>query len=482
LHGLKTCPQNSPKATKPVQDPRNCNKNSTPKTRQRQCPTPSLTSRNSWIDQGRKEEKRKGIDLENRETDKENREILDGNGKTNSEILGIMGNSYHERFHPLCIYPQLERQPEDNQATMLVKDYEILWNGRRSERVQDNMGKLIEREHCNTDEKGINQMVLPDVHDKESIREMEKDTRCECVDQGIADMHFKMHDSNENNHYTYSAIPFGTKHSPIYFATAMEPIMQEIRMKSEIRIINYVDNILLLHQNKEYLKNMTQKVIETLIYFGFTTNIKREGQPKLTVILQGREWNLTNAAGKNETEEAVTFQHDLYNRRRQIKTGMEITKAQAARMRGWNKTITMNKTAILYKNWGITKHRGNIPAQLIQTPPQTTVTTDAAPNAWGSILEKELKMITMAQRTWNKSQANLTSNIREIKAITQGQRNFAKVLENSHIQSIAIRSDNSAAVFDIKKWRASISLIKEIKQVHQTTERLGIQIYISHLL
>ncbi|KAA6354575.1 MAG: hypothetical protein EZS28_049898 [Streblomastix strix] len=86
------------------------------------------------------------------------------------------------------------------------------------------------------------------------------------LNKQIADYHFKMHDSNvvkqiirlgdwgisldpssafhhlivqiesqsyvtfefQNNYYTYRAMPFGTKHSPIYFATAMEPIMQQI--------------------------------------------------------------------------------------------------------------------------------------------------------------------------------------------------------------------------------------------------------------
>ncbi|KAA6370693.1 MAG: hypothetical protein EZS28_033779, partial [Streblomastix strix] len=64
---------------------------------------------------------------------------------------------------------------------------------------------------------------------------------------------------------------------------------------------------------------------------------------------------------------------------------------------------------------------------------------------------------------------------------TQGLRSFAKTLKNSRVQSLAIRSDNSTAVFDIKKWRASTSLIKETKQVHQTIEKLGIQILITHL-
>ncbi|KAA6367497.1 MAG: hypothetical protein EZS28_036975, partial [Streblomastix strix] len=60
-------------------------------------------------------------------------------------------------------------------------------------------------------------------------------------------------------------------------------------------------------------------------------------------------------------------------------------------------------------------------------------------------------------------------------------RSFAKTLKNSRVQSLAIRSDNSTAVFDIRKWRTSTSLIKEIKQVHQTIEKLRIQIQITHL-
>ncbi|KAA6333831.1 MAG: hypothetical protein EZS28_053123 [Streblomastix strix] len=126
----------------------------------------------------------------------------------------------------------------------------------------------------------------------------------------------------------------------------------------------------------------------------------------------------------------------------------------------------MNKTAIPDINWWIAKLRANIPAQLIQKPSQMTMTTDAAPSGWGSTLEKESEMIAIAHGTWNKRQMKQPSNNREIKAITQDLRSFAKTLKNSRVQSLVIRSDNSTAVFDIRKWRASISLIKEIKQVH----------------
>ncbi|KAA6362506.1 MAG: hypothetical protein EZS28_041967 [Streblomastix strix] len=96
-------------------------------------------------------------------------------------------------------------------------------------------------------------------------------------------------------------MPFATKHSPIYFATAMEPIILQIRMKTKIRIINYVDDIRFLRQNKEYLKNMTQRVIDTLKYFGFAMN-KEKGkiEPNQTVIFLGWDWNLANATVKTK--------------------------------------------------------------------------------------------------------------------------------------------------------------------------------------
>ncbi|KAA6367799.1 MAG: hypothetical protein EZS28_036675, partial [Streblomastix strix] len=166
-----------------VQDPRNRNKDSTKTTKQKQSPIPRLTSRISWTEEERDQERRKGRDFENRETDKENREILDGNGRINSEIFRSMGNNQHQRLHPIRIYPPVERQLEYQQPITVVRDNQIQGNRGRSKRIQDNVGRGIEREHCNIDQKGINQMVQSDIHDKESKRKMEKDTGCKSFEQ-----------------------------------------------------------------------------------------------------------------------------------------------------------------------------------------------------------------------------------------------------------------------------------------------------------
>ncbi|KAA6394944.1 MAG: hypothetical protein EZS28_009525 [Streblomastix strix] len=135
---------------------------------------------------------------------------------------------------------------------------------------------------------------------------------------------------------------------------------------------------------------------------------------------------------------------------------MDYKKAQAAMLIGQNSMMKMNKTTIPDINRWIAKLRANIPAQLKQTIPQMTILLDAALSGRDSTLEKGMEMIAMVHGISYKRKVKLASNNKEIKAITQSQRSFTKVLKNSRIQSLVIKSDNSTAVFDIRKWRASI--------------------------
>ncbi|KAA6353608.1 MAG: hypothetical protein EZS28_050865, partial [Streblomastix strix] len=79
----------------------------------------------------------------------------------------------------------------------------------------------------------------------------------------------------------YSAMPFGTQHSLIFFAQALAMDLKKIWRESDIRILNYADNPLLLHQNKERLRKQTLIIIEILEAFGQTiAKEKCEIEPK----------------------------------------------------------------------------------------------------------------------------------------------------------------------------------------------------------
>ncbi|KAA6362730.1 MAG: hypothetical protein EZS28_041743 [Streblomastix strix] len=99
---------------------------------------------------------------------------------------------------------------------------------------------------------------------------------------------------NKNN-YAQRAMPFGTKLSPIFFAEAIQSILREVRMRSEVKILNYCDDILLIHQNKDLLKRETMNIWQTLENFGWRiSKDKCEIEPKQIITFLGWILNIKN--------------------------------------------------------------------------------------------------------------------------------------------------------------------------------------------
>ncbi|KAA6392913.1 MAG: hypothetical protein EZS28_011561 [Streblomastix strix] len=156
-------------------------------------------------------------------------------------------------------------------------------------------------------------MVEPYIPDKETQWNIEKSSGCEQVEQrnrettlqihGLVEFqylanqidyaasldlksafhHFTVSSNSilylefnfNRNNYTFKAMPIGTKNSPIFFGEAIESIFRQIRIHSEIKILNYCDDILLIHQDKQTLKTQTKEIMKTLEQFQWT-NINRE--------------------------------------------------------------------------------------------------------------------------------------------------------------------------------------------------------------
>ncbi|KAA6393834.1 MAG: hypothetical protein EZS28_010636 [Streblomastix strix] len=68
----------------------------------------------------------------------------------------------------------------------------------------------------------------------------------------------------------YRAVPFGTQHSPIFFAQALATVLTKIWRELNKRILNYVDDQLLLLYDKERLRQQTQTIMKILEAFEWT--------------------------------------------------------------------------------------------------------------------------------------------------------------------------------------------------------------------
>ncbi|KAA6361437.1 MAG: hypothetical protein EZS28_043035, partial [Streblomastix strix] len=213
-----------------------------------------------------KEERREGRDLENRETDNENREILERNEGQTARCL--------EQWETVNIKDFIQQgftfKWKDNHSNNKLQRQLQKMKFRETEEAA-NENKIMQQDELkeNIDVPIIKDQIKrynPTFIIKKANGKWRKILDVKALNKQIADFHFKMHDSNEgkqtikledwsilldlcsafhylifqiesqlylafefrNNHNTYRATPFGTKHSLIYFATSMEPIMQQI--------------------------------------------------------------------------------------------------------------------------------------------------------------------------------------------------------------------------------------------------------------
>ncbi|KAA6376645.1 MAG: hypothetical protein EZS28_027829 [Streblomastix strix] len=332
----------------------------------------------------------------------------------------------------------------------------------------------------------VDQIVQLNIHVKESKREIENDTGCESFEKidcrlPLQDARFESGETNnltwKLGHFTGPLLrislfnssnrittipsirvpeqplhiqskPFGTKHSSIYFATAMEPIMQQIRTKTEIRIINYVDDILLLHRNKEYLKNVTQLVINTLKYFGFTMNKEKCETKKINSNFSRMGMESSKCNSQNKTEEAITshtrfIQHEKMdkdtNKHNSIKTSQINRKAKLHKNKilrsyilpkynGPSEIISCKTERMEYNDDN--EQNGNFRYKLVdratQSEHSSIVHTDTTTNDYDYGCSIQQMGFNIRERTGNDSSGswNLEQKISEVSKQQQGNQSY----------------------------------------------------------
>ncbi|KAA6369733.1 MAG: hypothetical protein EZS28_034740 [Streblomastix strix] len=347
---------------------------------------------------------------------------------------------------------------------------------------------------------GSSEMVEPFIPDKETQWNMEKDSGCEQVKQRNREItlqdawtrrstiasqlnrlcNISRPQISISPHHT---MPFGTKHSPIFFAEAIEPVIRQIRIHSEIKILNYCDDILLIHQNKQILKTQTMKIMRTLEKFGWTISTEKcETEPKQIITFLGWIWNLKEMNIRMSQERKLKMIQALKDwcniiqksksvkirqlaaligrlnfLRPQIKKAslylMDLDKAntQILKAKSLDDTMIVSKSIIKELKRCIRRIGDNQPEPLITRTITCILTTDASPLGQKITLMYDNQVKLIQHDCWNEKEAEMTSNAKEIKAIYYGLLRFEHVFKKMQDQAVLIRSNNTTAVYDIGK-------------------------------
>ncbi|KAA6364104.1 MAG: hypothetical protein EZS28_040370, partial [Streblomastix strix] len=213
----------------------------------------------------------------------------------------------------------------------------------------------------------------PVIHDKESKREKEKDTGCESFEQTdsrlpLQDARFDRDETNNQTwglgHFTRPLLRISPPNNPKIFTTIPSiRIPEQLLYIQSNAILNQTLIYILCNSNGTYnatkkIKNRDQNNLlrrqhpssspehgvsekydsesnrNTDIFRIHNQHKKNKIEPNRTVQFLGWEWNLANAIVKTKPKKRLLLLHDLYNMRRWIKTGTDITVKQESKLIG----------------------------------------------------------------------------------------------------------------------------------------------------
>ncbi|KAA6392773.1 MAG: putative Transposon Ty3-I Gag-Pol polyprotein [Streblomastix strix] len=313
-----------------------------------------------------------------------------------------------------------------------------------------------------------------------------------------------------SRHHT---MPFWTKYSPIFFAEATESIFRQIRIHTQIKILNYCDDILLIHQDKQTLKIQTMEIMKTFEQFGWTISTdKCETEPKQIIAFLGQVCNLQEMnirMSEDRKSKMIQALKDWFNticKSKNVKirqlaaligrlnfliyqikeaslylTEFDKARTQALKSELWDGIMVVNKVVFKELKWWIRRTRDYQPESLIHKMITGMLTTDASQQGLGATLIYENRKELIQHDCWSRKEVKMTNNAKELKVIYYGLLRFEHIFKKMQDQAILIRSDSTTAVYDIGKWKAKESLIERIKQVFYLMKRLKLQIITIHI-
>ncbi|KAA6333252.1 MAG: hypothetical protein EZS28_053192, partial [Streblomastix strix] len=163
-----------------------------------------------------------------------------------------------------------------------------------------------------------------------------------------------------------------------------------------------------------------------------------------------------------------------------ISNSLNHLKTQAVKKGGWNCSVSLNRRVLGNLFLWFIKIKQNKPRQLEQLTSQATLTTDAAQEGWGSILQIQQNEMMEAGR-WQKNWHLSNSNQRETAAVLMALRMHKQAIQQNQIHTLTLYTDNQTVEYNLRRWRAAPNQIHLVRLIFKLLEELNIQLSTIHI-
>jgi ribonuclease HI len=158
---------------------------------------------------------------------------------------------------------------------------------------------------------------------------------------------------------------------------------------------------------------------------------------------------------------------------------LNAAKSRAVRRGGWCGRVRLTPQLSGELKWWLRTIAHNTPRRWTMEHPTATITTDASHSGWGAVIETSDREAIYEWGSWPTQGAPTTSNARELMAILLGLKAATHLIDNG--SAVLIRSDNTAAVFSVRKWRGCRTRIPTLRKMARLAVRRSWQLTTQYL-
>ena len=303
--------------------------------------------------------------------------------------------------------------------------------------------------------------------------------------------------------YEFQCLPFGLSSAPRIFTKLLKPVMAMIRQRG-IRAVIFLDDMLVMAQSKESLRQQTAEIVQLLELLGFVVNLEKScleptqsilylgftivsstmtislPQVKVSQVQQDCQWalqqqtvsirDLCHLIGRlTASIQAVLPAPLCYRNLQRIKNQAF---AQSQDFDAW---VSLDQSAKEELCWWVNNLQAWNGKAVLSPVPDLVMETDASLLGWGAVLGG---MSTSG--LWSETERSQHINSLELMAGVFAVKTFASQKRNVHIH---LRMDNRTAIFYINRMGGTRShaLAHSACQLWQWCLQRGITLSAEHL-
>jgi hypothetical protein len=321
----------------------------------------------------------------------------------------------------------------------------------------------------------------------------------------------------EGKCYRYLGTPFGVCTAPRVFSMIMHHCAKIVRTKWKVRCIQYLDDWLVVDQNRQRLQLIAPQILDFLRLLGWTINEQKCNlKPQRIFEFLGWKWNTTQLSVELPTEKRKCLLKVIKTWIGKATCGQTVPVRKLAMLAGrlsatrlqfkqasaylshiyaiqakallkkerWDATVRLSSWMLKDLLWWRTQIMENRYTNFARKSCQATIYTDASSWGWGAVLRwKDANQTKEVWRAgeWKEKEISWTSNHKELSAVERGMRQLWPVLEKNQLDSILLMSDNSAVVFNLNRRRACMSLLAPLRSLLNYIRFWNIQIIARHV-